>query len=109
MKFNAREEQSLHQKAEFFAWLTHETISVLQRSRGDSESLKTAAFLFMNRAHEAGLATGEIAEIAGMSVARAGLQGNDEEVFFDWIDRFDPIAAATRANNAPKPWWRFWS
>ena len=58
MKFDARKPHTTEEKESFVAWLRDEAISTFQRSPGDAEGLKTAAFLFANRAREAGLVEG---------------------------------------------------
>jgi len=110
MKFDARTEHSPEKKEAFLAWFTSETISTFVRSRGDPEGLKTAAFLFVNRAREAGIPEADIAKVLGISVARASLSSQDEGVVLDRADALDPLAEAvfSRASRR-KPWWRFWS
>ena len=110
MKFDARIEKSPEKKEAFAAWLTAETTSTLQRASGDPEGLKAAAFLFANRAREAGMAEHEVAEVIGVSIARAGLQEADEDAVLDFVEAFDPIGTAVYpAPEIRKPWWRFWS
>ena len=110
MKFDARIEKSAEKKAAFVAWLTAETFSTLQCAGGDPEKLKAAAFLFANRAREAGMAESDVAEIIGVSAARAGLRAADEDVVFNFVEAFDPIATAVHATpEIRNPWWRFWA
>ncbi len=109
MKFDARVAKSPEKKEAFVAWLTGETVSILQRAGEDPEKLKSATFLFMNRARESGIAELEIAEIIGVSIARAGLRKEDEEVVLDYVEAFDSLATATHSNSPQrKSWWRFW-
>jgi hypothetical protein len=51
-----------------------------------------------------------VANIIGVSVARAGLSAAEENLLLDFVEAFDPIAR--RATARPKnqnPWCRFWS
>jgi hypothetical protein len=110
MKFDARSEKSPEKKDAFVAWLTTATVSTLQTAGGDPEKLKAAAFLFANRAREAGLAEQDVAEIIGVGVARAGLSPADEDALLEFVETFDPIAMAVHASpKIQKRWWRFWS
>ena len=99
MKFDARHDPSPEAKAAFTAWLTTETASTFQRSSGDSESLKAFVFLSVNRAHGAGLTSSEAAKIIGISVARAALSPAQEELVYDYLEFFAPIAAAAHAKR----------
>lgn len=86
-------------KAAFTAWLMDETAFSLQRAANNDEGLKAAAFLFTNRAREAGLTTDEMATILGISIARANLTENAETTVLDSVESLDPIAAAVHAIN----------
>jgi hypothetical protein len=109
MKFDARQPHSPEEKEAFVAWLRGETISTFQRSAGDAEGLKAAAFLVANRAREAGLVDSEVGEIVGVAIARSRLDQKEEEFVLDCVDAFDPLATAVYlADRASKPWWRFW-
>jgi len=109
MKFDARKEHSVEQRKAFIEWLTTETISSFQRAERDQERLKAAAFLFANRAREAGVADSEVAEVLGISIARAGLSQTDEEFVADCFDTSDQLVAPvfSRAANS-KPLWKLW-
>jgi len=110
MKFDARADNSPERKEAFVRWLTGETISTFQRSAEDPEGLKAATFLFVNRGREAGLELSEIAEVLGVSIARAGLPKKDEDLVLDWAEALDPLASAVHSGQAErKSWWKFWS
>lgn len=110
MKFDARIDPSPEKKEAFVSWLTGETVSTFQRSAEDPEGLKAAAFLFVNRGREAGLELSEIAEVLGVSIARAGLTKKDEALVLDWAEALDPFASAVHSSQAERrPWWNFWS
>jgi hypothetical protein len=97
-------------KAASVAWLTDETASSLQLAANNDEGLRAAAFLFTNRAREAGLTTDEMATILGISIARANLTERAEASVLDTVESLDPIATAVHAiDPAPKPRWKFWS
>lgn len=108
MQFNARMQNAPEDKAAFLEWLTSETVSTLRRSIGDAEALKAAAFLFSNRAREAGIAEPDIAEILGISIARASLSEGDEQCVLDWVESFDPITKAVHRPQKQKHWWKIW-
>ncbi|HEY6166875.1 MAG TPA: hypothetical protein VI454_02460 [Verrucomicrobiae bacterium] len=71
MKFDARTDSSPEKKTAFTAWLLEETISTLRRSAGDPEGLKTAVFLYFNRAYEAGIPPDEVTDLLGVGPASA--------------------------------------
>jgi hypothetical protein len=111
MKFDARVEYSPEKKKAFIAWATEETASMFKRAKGDREGLKSAVFLFSNRVREAGITESEVAEVLGVSVARAALSEEEEaDVVLTCAERFDPLAAAVHSGQLErKSWWRFWS
>tara|TARA_R110002167_G_scaffold97114_1_gene256635 strand:+ start:616 stop:873 length:258 start_codon:yes stop_codon:yes gene_type:complete len=85
-------------------------VSILQRSVGDEESLKTAIFLFVNRGREAGLEMNDITDIFGISIARAGLTEGDGAIVLDWAEALDLLATAVHSNQEErKLWWKFWT
>ena len=109
MKFDTRKDSSSEKKDAFISWLVGETTSTFERADGDPENLKTFVFLAVNRAHEAGLTSSETAKVVGVSVARAALPPDKEDVVFDWLESLDPIATAVHADHRQgKRWWRFW-
>jgi len=110
MKFDARTDFSLEKKEAFIGWLTIQTVSSLQRAAGNSEGLKAATFLFVNRGREAGLELSEIAEVLGIGIARSGLTKKDEDIVLDWAEALDPLAAAVHSDQGERrPWWKFWA
>lgn len=110
MKFDARTESSPEKKEAFVRWLSHETVSSFQHAANSREGLEAAAFLYVCRGREAGLSEGEIAEILGVSIARAGLSEAAEDIVLDHAEVFDQVATAVYADQPPqRPWWKFWA
>jgi hypothetical protein len=95
MKFDARTDSSPERKSAFVAWLLEETTSSLRRAAADAEALKTAVFLYLNRAYEAGLPADEITDLLGVgpqsALSRASLSKKDEEAVFAAFDLFDEL------------------
>jgi hypothetical protein len=99
LKHDFRREPTGQKAEQFKLWLRDETIKTLNRGHSDMESLKTSMFLFVNRAYEAHMPDQDIAEIIGVAIVRAGYSEAQEEVAFDWLDQFGPIAKATHAGT----------
>ena len=109
MKFDAPIDKSPLATGVTLAWLTDQTISTLQRAGEDGEGLKASAFLFVNRAREAGISDQEMANVIRVSIVGAALSKAQEGVVLDWVNTFDPIATGVHADAPPrKHWWQFW-
>ncbi|HEY1171584.1 MAG TPA: hypothetical protein VGH19_09460 [Verrucomicrobiae bacterium] len=91
----------------FITVLIAETTESFRRSAVDTEGLKAAVFLFVNRARENRMDDIKMAEVLGICVARAGLSEKDEDFLTEYLEE---IASLTR--NIPptpsqsKPWWK---
>ena len=75
--------------------LLSETVACLQRGAGNSESLRAAVFLFLNRAYEAGMDPDAICDSLGVMpdsvLKRAGLSPEDEAAILEAYALLDPI------------------
>lgn len=76
----------------FISWLQDETISALQSSHRNLESLKTTLFLYTNRAYESHLEEDRIYNILAVSIVRAGYTEEETSPLFDIFESFAQIA-----------------
>ena len=106
MKFDARSDASPEKKEAFTAWLVAETASMLRRAAGDSEALKAAVFLYLNRAYEAGLQPNEVTDLLGIgpksAMSLAALVKKDEESVLAAFDALDALAEAVHSSGPKK-------
>jgi hypothetical protein len=86
VSFDYQKDDSQDSLQEFVEWLQKETISILSRSKGDTDSIRSAIFLFVNRAMEAHLPDDIIGEVLGVSIIRGGLNQAEEELALDEAD-----------------------
>jgi hypothetical protein len=84
----------------FCSWLEQETTASLRRSYGDGEAIKSAIFLFVNRACEAHLPESEIGKMFGKCIVGAGFREQDEEPAFAWLELFGQLAAGVHGSGA---------
>ena len=90
-------------KAEYVRWIKEETIAGLKRAGKNTESIRTAVFLYLNRAYEAGLAPDEITDLFGVIpdsiLAKAKLDQNVEQQALIEFEILDPNIEGTWENR----------
>lgn len=89
--FNARTNPSLEAKQAFGDWLLQETTQHLASSAGNTEGLKTAIFLALGRAYEAGLTPEETGDAVCASVKAANLGDSDFEFALQQYELLDEL------------------
>lgn len=92
MNFNANNDHSPEQRAEFIEWLTHTTVTALNQAENDSHKLIAAVQQYLNTAIAANLEFEEIENILGVNepsiMDLAILSEEDEEIVVDAFEEF---------------------
>lgn len=89
--FNARTNSSLEAKSAFISWLLKETTEQLASSSGNTEGLKTAVFLALGRAYEAGLNPEETGDAICASIKAANLGDSDFDFSLQQYEMLDEL------------------
>lgn len=93
MKYDDRSRPDPIRRERFVAWLGETTVNDFIRSRGKNELLRTAVFLFLNRAYEAHLDPDFVVELLGIRpgniIELAGLDKADEAAVMDCYQLID--------------------
>lgn len=92
MNFNANNDHSPEQRAEFIAWLTQVTVSALNQAQNDTIKLNAAVQQYLNTAIAANLNFEDIENILGVNepsiMDLAMLSEEDEEIVIDVFEEF---------------------
>ena len=97
LKYDFRMNPNSDEGGRFGLWLEEQTIDSLRRSHGNLEQLKSAIFLYVNRAYESHMKESDIGGLFGKCVVRAGFTEQEEEPAFAWLEYFGQIAAKVHA------------
>ena len=93
MKYDDRSEADPIRREQFIAWLVETTVNDFVRCRSNRDRLRTAVFLFLNRAYEAHLDPYFVVELLGIRsgnvITSAGLDETDEAVVMECYERLD--------------------
>ncbi|MDJ0870107.1 MAG: hypothetical protein QNK03_28725 [Myxococcota bacterium] len=99
MKYDLRNDPGAARKPEFLAWLLDTTANDLRAAGSDPEQIKTAVFLFLHRAYEAGIQPEEVVELFGISdpniLSTAGCQGQTDQLAMGFYEQLEPSIAGT--------------
>jgi hypothetical protein len=93
MKYDDRSEGDPARREQFVAWLAETTVNDFVRCRGNRDQLRTAVFLFLNRAYEAHLDPDLVVDLLGIRsgnvIDAAGLNKTDQEVVMECYELLD--------------------